>query len=57
VIQAISKGMRFGWGHHWPGKEKSNRLDVLDEMRDVVDKWNEFAEREGLPPLDWKDPR
>lgn len=49
LIQALSKSLRFGWDMSHPHSGVVNRAYVLDEMQDLVLKWNELAEREGLP--------
>jgi NTP pyrophosphatase (non-canonical NTP hydrolase) len=42
--QAISKSLRFGLDHVWPGKGVTNREAVRDELRDVF----RLAQRLGL---------
>lgn len=52
VIKAVSKAVRFGfddWHPDTPGV--TNRWKLLQEMEDVVLRWNELANREGLPRL------
>lgn len=60
VIQAISKGVRFGWNDWHPDRPPQgevhwkNHMLLLEEMRDVVRTYNELADDLEIPRLEWK---
>jgi hypothetical protein len=54
VIQATSKGIRFGWNNFHPGSNVGNCQIVESEMRDLVTIWNEFAKNYNLQTLKWE---
>lgn len=53
VIQVICKAQRWTWDGVNPDDGKDKRARLMEEMGDVVDRWNELAEGLRLPRLWW----
>ena len=51
LIQVVQKAQRWGWAGVNPDDRKTKLERAIEEMGDVVARWNELARREGLPGL------
>ena len=60
VIQAVTKGQRFGWDNWNPIKPPEgevhwkNKIELEEEMADLVEHYNELAGKLKLRKLRWR---